>query len=121
MRVTSVLFDRNVVNSIGCFYFPQTPRNSFFELLCFKMDKENLASAIRKAYKFVMNKYGILPRMVFIPFGEYAEYERQTGFDAESPTPIQFVCRDMGLDMVIMTPDMLKGSIAPILNIDEEI
>ena len=118
MRVTSVIFDRRVVNRTGRIYFPLN--YMFFEVLCFQMNHESLIGAIRKAYKFIQCEYGILPDMVFVPFYDYADNQMHTDV-TKGDISVTMACEDLGLTMIVLSPDELHGMIGPTMNIDKEI
>jgi len=121
MRVTSVLFNSDIANDyLGVFYpNPQC----FFEMLRFSAPEKDLRSLLCESHEYMMQTYGIMPKIVFIPFYLYGEYEKgvaatEGGFTKQ---PISMVCDELGVKYVVMTPDALRDKIAQVTKINKEV
>ena len=110
-EIDKVPFNSDVVNDNDHVYFPFR-KEEIFSLARFPVfDNVQLRETIREAVR-TLNKVGISPSLVFIPFLRYAEaMDDETDDDILRGRSLYFTCEMLNLQILVMTPDCFKDKV----------
>ena len=95
-KIEPCVFNSDVLNDEYHIYF-LSPHRRLFELVRYPLfDNVPIIESVFEARKVILNKYGVFPKVVFVPFSR--------ADDGKLP----YICDSHGIQVVYMTSDGMK-------------